>query len=118
MEKVILLLLDKNEFIFQIVTIKNNIPKLQKIERIELSSRFKTDLPEPEQIILAYASLASSSYVSQLSEWRVCSRNIPSKIIKIVSLATDLKIETLTKTREQELLLKGLGYEANDNPSI
>lgn len=57
------------------------------------------------------AELLLSHYTQNISEWKVCSRNISQPVIRIISSATGFAIEDLTLLREQELLCKGMFTE-------
>jgi hypothetical protein len=110
-EKYALLLIDENELIFQIVQISHQYKNYSVPEKITLTLGPIDSYPQPEQVILAYASIASSDLALGVLDWKVCSRHLPARASKLISLATNLKIEPLTHTREQELLCLGLGAE-------
>ena len=117
MKRVGIILLDGFEIIIKLYELqaagKN---KLLRSEDRELAS-FKSDnliMPSAFIEVIAEATYAGSSL--QISDWKICSRNLPDSITKKISGATNTTIESLIPSREHELLSLGLLNEFYTTP--
>lgn len=104
-----IILIDKDEFIVKIYqSVEKGRWEVLYWQRYFIVS---TKIWQASRVIETVAEAFLSVSSLGIEEWKICSRGIPAKIIKDVSLAINIKIEDLSKTREQELCFNGLLYE-------
>jgi|SRR6185369_1323503 len=102
---------DKTEIILRVYQVENS-----KWQLLHLASRDLTD-KKRENKISAYdiaeviADFFSTSYTQQVIEWKICAREIAKEKVTEIGLATGLRVEYLDRTREQELICKGMFTE-------
>ena len=57
------------------------------------------------------ADLFSTTYTQKVIEWRIFARDLPRDTVVEIAQATGLRVELLDRSREQELLCKGMFTE-------
>lgn len=72
---------------------------------------------KPESKVTAYdiaeivADLFSTTFTQKVIEWRICARGITKETVSEIAFATGLRVEHLDRSREQELICKGMFTE-------
>lgn len=104
-----IILIDKDEFIVKIYqSVEKGRWEVLYWQRYYIVS---TKVWQASRVIETVAEAFLSVSNLGIEEWIICSRGVPSKIIKDVSMAINIKIEVLSKSREQELCFNGLLFE-------
>ena len=108
-----IILLDNTEVLIRLFERdkdSNNILMHSESHDLANFERGKTGMKAAD-IIEVIAEVSFKGYSFSITDWKISSRNIPKNITKEVSLATGMNIESMTLSREQELIFKGLSSE-------
>lgn len=109
MKRVGIILLDGSEVIIRMYEISNKGNQMLIHNESRDLTSFETGktLKSYELIeVIAEAFFTGSSL--RVTEWKICSRNVPEMTIKEVAASTNTIIENLILNREQEIMCKGL----------
>lgn len=104
-----IILIDKDEFVVKIYqSVEKGRWEVLHWQRYFMVS---TKVWQASRVIETVAEAFLSVSNLGIEEWVICSRGVPAKIIKDVSLAINIPIETLSPSREHDLFFNGLVYE-------
>ena len=103
------LLIDDTELVIRIYEVTHQVWKLISYFSKELPLRPSPATMSPITIFLA--DFFSSTNAQHIAEWKMCSKNASDLFTKEVYRITGTPVEELTKSREQELICKGIFTE-------
>ncbi|HSA83753.1 MAG TPA: hypothetical protein VLF20_02615 [Patescibacteria group bacterium] len=106
-----IILVDGSEIILRIYQTENNQWQMIYTSTQDLVNKKREKLLTAYDIAEAIADLFSTTYTQKVIEWRICARFQPQEMIGEIAKATGLRVEYLDRTREQELLSKGMFTE-------
>lgn len=66
---------------------------------------------QAQEAIEIIAEFSLNGYALHVYDWKICARNVSDEIKRRISAAIGLKIETITVSREQDLIMKGMLME-------
>ena len=105
------LLLDQTEVILRIYQIDNKEWRLLYYLSRDLGDKKPEATITAMDITEVITDFLGKKSTQHITDWHVCSRGIPQATIDAVSEATGFTIELLNRSREQELLCKGMFTE-------
>jgi hypothetical protein len=100
------ILLDETEIIFRIYETTDHEWKLFHYHSSVIKPTF-----DAGKILEIIADFFGTEYAQSITEWKMCSRYFPKKILRDLSQALDISVENLSLHREQELICKGMFTE-------
>ncbi len=107
-----IILLDSNEIILRVYTVdKQPLWKLYRYQSYDLATGIPGKMATAAEIVEIIAQILLSRYASDITDWKICARNLHDTVVHDISAATGLAVEMLTLQREQELLCKGMLME-------
>jgi len=105
------ILIDKEEIVLRVYQADGKEWKLLHYFNNNLLTRKSEDEITAIDIAEAIVDILAGAYAQHVSEWRIGSRGVAGTMVRNVSQAIGLRVEQLIKTREQELLCKGMFTE-------
>lgn len=106
-----IIFVDNTEIILRIYSIDFNNWQLVHYTSRDLLDKKREKKITPYDLAETIADLFSTTYTHKVIEWKICTRGITRDSAAEIAHATGLKVEHLERTREQELLCKGLFTE-------
>lgn len=104
-----IIFLDGTEVIIQIYAMEDlsNITLLHCEIRDLATFKSSTSIKSSD-VIEVIAEASFTGYAKSVDDWKIYARNVPESIIRDISQATGMPVETLLLSREQTLLCLGL----------
>ena len=106
-----IILIDGTEIVLRVYKIDNEKWQLIHYDSRDLVDRKPEKEVTPYNIAEIIADFFSQTMTQEVIEWQICARNITKQVASDIAHAVGLKVEYLERTREQELLCKGLFTE-------
>jgi hypothetical protein len=99
--------LDETEIIFRIYETTECEWKLSHYH----SSLFLSHETQTNDILEIIGNFFATEYAQHITEWKMCSRHHPKKILNELARTLAIPIEDISLHREQELICKGMFTE-------
>lgn len=106
-----IIFVDDTEIILRVYATHNKSWQLTHYTSRDLLDKKREKHITAYTIAEVIADLFSTTHVQKVVEWKICVRGLTKEVVSEIAHATGLKIERLERTREQELLCKGLFTE-------
>jgi hypothetical protein len=112
-ENIGILLLDDTEIIIRFYANMDNHWVVLHAQTRDLASFHPTHPLDPTDVIAAVAEASLVGYKFHVTEWKMYTRNVPDKIIQELNHITGFTFEELTLSEEQNLIVQGILWQAN-----
>lgn len=106
--KIGIILLDTTEVVFFTFKQQANSWTIVEKQTYDLTPLNKGESLQASEIVEIIANITFSQIPHHVTQWKMCARDVFEPILEEVIRATSMAAESLTLSREQELLCKGL----------
>ena len=112
LEKIGIILLDRDEVVIRIYVHDNQVYwSLLRYQNYDLATFDTNKHVSAKEILEIIADVSLSQYAAHVTEWKICARDVTDAVIEEVANTISMHVELLTLAREQELLCKGILME-------